>query len=177
MAANNHTHFNESQYIVPGSPGSHVHSTYIYNEPEQICQDVPEISEKYNDINHRHLGLEQTSQTKHFIREPAAEFLGTMILVIFGTGVNCQVALSSNPAISASPRGLLGVTSYALNPARDLGPRLLCWATGYGRQVWTYRYQYWLYAPVLGPIVGAILGAAIYDAFIYTGPDSIFNTP
>jgi len=25
------------------------------------------------------------------IREPAAEFLGTMILIIFGTGVNCQV--------------------------------------------------------------------------------------
>ncbi|CAE6414541.1 unnamed protein product [Rhizoctonia solani] len=66
-------------------------------------------------------------------------------------------------------------TGYALNPARDLGPRLFCWAAGYGRQVWTYRYQYWLYTPFLGPIVGAILGTVIYDALIFTGSESIFN--
>ncbi|CAE6468494.1 unnamed protein product [Rhizoctonia solani] len=68
-------------------------------------------------------------------------------------------------------------TGFALNPARDLGSRLLCWAAGYGRQVWTYRYQYWLYTPVLGPIVGAILGTVIYDGLIFTGSESIFNKP
>ncbi|QRW22594.1 aquaporin, Major intrinsic protein family [Rhizoctonia solani] len=66
-------------------------------------------------------------------------------------------------------------TGYAINPARDLGPRLMCWIAGYGRELWTYRDQYWLHTPIAGPIVGAIVGTAIYDAFIFTGPESIFN--
>jgi len=68
-------------------------------------------------------------------------------------------------------------TAYALNPARDLGPRLMCWMAGYGREVWNYRSQYWLYTPILGPIVGGIIGTIIYDAFIFTGSESIFNKP
>ncbi|KAF8748616.1 MIP aquaporin family [Rhizoctonia solani] len=66
-------------------------------------------------------------------------------------------------------------TGYAINPARDLGPRLMCWIAGYGRELWTYRDQYWLHTPIAGPIVGAIVGTAIYDAFIFTGSESIFN--
>ena len=41
-----------------------------------------------------------------YIREPMAEFFGTMILVIFGCGANCQVALSSSTSVSASPKGV-----------------------------------------------------------------------
>ena len=87
--------------------------------------------------------------------------------------------------------------SYALNPARDLSPRLMCWMAGYGREVWNYRSQYWLYTPIvrsplyltsmhtpnvlillqIGPIVGAIIGTIVYDAFIFTGSESIFNKP
>jgi len=40
------------------------------------------------------------------IREPLAEFLGTMILIIFGCGGNCQVVLSSNTAVASSPKGV-----------------------------------------------------------------------
>jgi hypothetical protein len=40
------------------------------------------------------------------VREPAAEFLGVMILIIFGTGVDCQVVLSTNPGVAASPKGV-----------------------------------------------------------------------
>ena len=43
---------------------------------------------------------------REHIREPAAEFLGTMILVIFGCGGNCQTVLSSNPAVSSRPQGV-----------------------------------------------------------------------
>ncbi|KAG9086874.1 hypothetical protein FRC06_002841 [Ceratobasidium sp. 370] len=68
-------------------------------------------------------------------------------------------------------------TSYVLNPARDLGPRLMCWMAGYGREVWNFRSQYWLYVPILGPIAGAFAGTAIYDALLYTGSESIFNKP
>lgn len=40
------------------------------------------------------------------LREPAAEFTGVMLLIIFGTGVDCQVVLSSNPSVAPSPKGV-----------------------------------------------------------------------
>ena len=43
---------------------------------------------------------------RQMIQEPAAEFLGTAILVGFGNAVNCQVALSTNPKISSVPKGV-----------------------------------------------------------------------
>ncbi|KAI6039535.1 aquaporin-like protein [Pisolithus marmoratus] len=45
-----------------------------------------------------------SSITEH-IREPAVEFFGTMVLVIFGCGGNCQVSLSSNTSVAANPKG------------------------------------------------------------------------
>ncbi|KAG2151318.1 major intrinsic protein superfamily membrane channel protein [Suillus clintonianus] len=260
------------------------------------------------------------SRFRYAIREPAAEFLGTMIFVIFGTGVNCQVFLSMNPNVEAVPRGdflslnfgwaagvalgvwiaggisgghinpavtftlavfrgfpwekvpvyifaqllggfcgagvvyanyfhaidiveggpgirtisgsgdllatyaagfltpflgsailiigilcvtdknngpppqglvplalfivVLGIgaslgmnTSYSLNPARDLGPRFFTAAAGYGSAVFTYRNQYWLWCIVLGPVIGMLCGAFIYDTLVFQGGESIMNKP
>lgn len=40
------------------------------------------------------------------LKEPLAEFFGTMILIIFGNGVDCQVVLSANPNVASSPKGV-----------------------------------------------------------------------
>ncbi|KAF9221599.1 major intrinsic protein superfamily membrane channel protein [Gyrodon lividus] len=267
------------------------------------------------------------SKIREFIREPAAEFLGTMILVIFGCGGDCQVVLSSNPAVASSPKGeylslnfgwaigvamgvwacsgisgghinpavtlalasvrnfpwkkvpyyilaqllggicgagiiyanyyhainlyeggsgirtisgtgglfatyaadymtsvscffaeflgsamliiailsvtdkkngppppglvpvalfftILGIglalgmeTGYAINPARDLGPRILTAMVGYGKAVFDFRNQYWIWCPLLGPILGMQAGAMVYDTLVYTGSESIVNKP
>jgi len=53
-----------------------------------------------------------------------------------------------------------GPTGYAINPARDLGPRLahfLLPISGKGDSNWSYAW-----VPVIGPIVGGILGAWFY---------------
>jgi glycerol uptake facilitator protein len=53
-----------------------------------------------------------------------------------------------------------GPTGYAINPARDLGPRIihaLLPVPGKGSSDWSYA---WI--PVLGPLVGGAIGAAIY---------------
>jgi len=66
-------------------------------------------------------------------------------------------------------------TGFAVNPARDLGPRLLTAMVGYGKQVFTFRNQYWIWCPIMGPILGALFGAFVYDAFLYTGEENILK--
>jgi glycerol uptake facilitator protein len=56
-----------------------------------------------------------------------------------------------------------GMHGYAINPARDLGPRLLTATvgfkkTGFGDAVWL--------VPIIGPLVGGLLGALVYDRVI-----------
>lgn len=54
---------------------------------------------------------------------------------------------------------------YAINPARDLGPRLFTAVAGWGPGVFTAGGGWW-WVPILAPLVGAILGAWLYDALI-----------
>jgi glycerol uptake facilitator protein len=54
---------------------------------------------------------------------------------------------------------------YAINPARDFGPRLLAWFTGWGQVAIPGIHNY-LWVPIVGPFVGGVLGAIVYDIFI-----------
>lgn len=58
-----------------------------------------------------------------------------------------------------------GMHGYAINPARDLGPRLFSVVAGFKNNGLTDGSGIWI-VPVVGPIVGAIVGAFIYDLFI-----------
>lgn len=54
---------------------------------------------------------------------------------------------------------------YAINPARDFGPRLLTSITGWGSEVFTANnYYFWI--PIVGPFIGGPLGAIIYDRLV-----------
>uniref|UniRef100_A0A3Q2QXX2 Aquaporin 10a n=1 Tax=Fundulus heteroclitus TaxID=8078 RepID=A0A3Q2QXX2_FUNHE len=53
----------------------------------------------------------------------------------------------------------------ALNPARDLGPRLLMLTAGWGTEVFTC-YNYWFWVPIVAPITGALAGTSLYLFFI-----------
>jgi len=52
-----------------------------------------------------------------------------------------------------------GPSGYALNPARDLGPRLFGYAVG---TTGLFSTWYWLVAPICGPIIGGIIGVVVY---------------
>jgi glycerol uptake facilitator protein len=57
--------------------------------------------------------------------------------------------------------GLGGPTGYAINPARDLGPRLAHFILpipGKRDSDWSYS---WI--PIAGPILGALIGAGVYS--------------
>lgn len=106
------------------------------------------------------------------IRSPfsnlVTEIIGTFVLVMgllfiganeFTEGLNPLIVGALIVAIGMS---LGGTTGYAINPARDLGPRIahaLLPIPGKGGSDWSYA---WI--PVVGPILGGIYGALFYKA-------------
>ena len=56
-------------------------------------------------------------------------------------------------------------SGYAINPARDLGPRLFTLLFGWGPAVFTAGSNWW-WVPIVGPCIGAVLGGFVYDLFI-----------
>lgn len=98
------------------------------------------------------------------------EALGTAVLVItvMAIGPN-KVAAGFGPIIvgfvvMAVGFSLGATTGYAINPARDLGPRImhaLLPIPNKGDSDWSYA---WI--PVLGPILGGIAGALIYQVIL-----------
>jgi glycerol uptake facilitator protein len=99
-----------------------------------------------------------------------SEFLGTFVL-LFGLsalGVNefsqGLKPLAVGGLITAICLSLGGTTGWAINPARDLGPRIahaLLPIPGKGGSDWGYA---WI--PVVAPILGGICGALAYRAFL-----------
>ncbi len=97
-----------------------------------------------------------------------SEVLGTFILILGGLfmikGANSLGPLDALPAgllVLAIGLSLGGVTGYAINPTRDLGPRImhsLLPIKGKGSSHWDYSW-----VPIVGPIVGAVLAALLYQ--------------
>ncbi|MFZ9146711.1 MAG: MIP/aquaporin family protein [Sediminibacterium sp.] len=98
----------------------------------------------------------------------------TLATLVFILGVLfIQPAESKLGALSALPVALLvggigfgmgGPTGWAINPARDLGPRIMHFLLpmkGKGGSDWAYAP-----IPVFGPIVGGILAGIIYTQFL-----------
>jgi glycerol uptake facilitator protein len=55
---------------------------------------------------------------------------------------------------------------YAINPARDLGPRLAQYLTGY-ENAWRDQYGHlYFWVPILGPLIGGPIGAFLYQLLI-----------
>jgi len=109
------------------------------------------------------------------IRNPVSnmitEIIGTFVLV-FGILAFFATAGTTNTALGGLIVGLLvlaiglslgGPTGYAINPARDLGPRIMhaiLPIAGKGPSDWGYA---WI--PVLGPLIGGALGAVGFELF------------
>ena len=56
--------------------------------------------------------------------------------------------------------------AWAINPARDFGPRLFCFVTGWGSSALPSPDNYW-WIPIVGPLLGAIIGGAAYQLLIH----------
>ncbi|HXZ98724.1 MAG TPA: MIP/aquaporin family protein [Candidatus Binatia bacterium] len=64
-------------------------------------------------------------------------------------------------------------SGYAINPARDFGPRMFAWVAGWGQVAFPgtdttapFSFSNYFWIPIIGPLFGGICGALAYDFFI-----------
>lgn len=113
---------------------------------------------------------------RHPLSNLTSEIIGTFILLLgllaiganeFTEGLNPLIVGALIVAIGVS---LGGTTGYAINPARDLGPRIAHFflpIPGKGKSDWSYA---WI--PVVGPLLGGTFGALFYQQ-VFEGVTSI----
>ena len=105
------------------------------------------------------------------------QVVGTALLVLVILGI-------TDSRNSPAPNGLVPVvvgllvmvigasfgfnSGYAINPARDFGPRLFTFVAGWGGDVFRAGNGWW-WVPIVAPCVGGALGGWIYDAFVGNG--------
>ncbi|KAH7712522.1 Protein AQP-3 [Aphelenchoides avenae] len=109
-------------------------------------------------------------------------WVGGMIDQVLTTAIMCINALAISDERNHIPPffqpPLLGLSLWfivsawsancgaALNPTRDLGPRLFTLCAGYGWDVFSYDGYTYFWVPIIGPMLGAVLGAFVYQFFI-----------
>jgi glycerol uptake facilitator protein len=104
---------------------------------------------------------------QNFIVETLATLvflLGIFFIKPASTDLGALSALPVALLVGGIGFGLGGPTGWAINPARDLGPRIMHFVLpikGKGSSDWAYAA-----VPVIGPIVGGILAAIIYVQFL-----------
>jgi glycerol uptake facilitator protein len=107
------------------------------------------------------------------------QIVGTAFLVMFVVAVidlrNMGVRANLGPFVIGLAVAAIGMSyganaGYAINPARDFGPRLFTWVAGWqslalpGTLPGSFRDYWWI--PIVGPLVGGVVGVLVYDLFI-----------
>ena len=146
-----------SAYIVAQLIGAIIGAVIVWLAYKQHFDEAPEPAAK--------LGVFSTGPAiRSYAWNLVTEIIGTFVLVFVVIGFGRNGDGSGLAALGALPVALLvvgigvslgGPTGYAINPARDLGPRIahaLLPIKGKGSSDWSYSW-----VPVVGPIVGGLL--------------------
>jgi glycerol uptake facilitator protein len=104
------------------------------------------------------------------------QIIGTAIL-LFIVAALVDARNKSAPAANMAPFviGLLVVgigmawgtdAGYAINPARDFGPRLASFFTGYSTAFYDQYGDLYFWVPIVGPLVGGVIGLGLYKLLV-----------
>ncbi|XP_072517628.1 aquaporin-7 [Salminus brasiliensis] len=102
------------------------------------------------------------------------QVLGTAMLLLCVTALadqrNQPAPSGGEPVAVGALVLLIGISmgsnsGYAINPTRDLGPRIFTALAGWGLEVFRAGNSWW-WVPVLAPLVGGVTGALIYKALV-----------
>jgi glycerol uptake facilitator protein len=110
------------------------------------------------------------------------EIVGTALLLILvlaiTDGRNLSPGSNLGPLIIGFAVFAIGTsfganTGYAINPARDFGPRLFAFLFGWGKVALpgtyssgTFHFTDYFWIPIVAPLIGGVIGALLYDWFI-----------
>jgi glycerol uptake facilitator protein len=107
-------------------------------------------------------GPEIRSYTWNFVTEVIATFMLVFVILSFGNSPVDLGPLAAALLVVGIGASLGGPTGYAINPARDFGPRIAHFVLpipGKGSSDWAYSW-----VPVVGPLVGGALGGLVAAA-------------
>ena len=110
------------------------------------------------------------------------QIVGTAFLLILvlaiTDGRNLAPAGNMGPWLVGAAVGAIGMSygpnaGYAINPARDFGPRFVAWLFGWGKVAFpgtysagAFHFSNYFWIPIVGPLVGGVVGVLLYDFFI-----------
>ncbi|WP_157151405.1 MIP/aquaporin family protein [Brachyspira sp. SAP_772] len=105
-----------------------------------------------------------------FIDQVVGTFLLVFLILATGDANNTPAGANLGPIIVGLIIVAIGMSfgfmhGYAINPARDLAPRLFAVLVGFKNNGLTDGSNVWI-VPIIGPIVGGIFGAIVYDVTI-----------
>ena len=99
------------------------------------------------------------------------QVIGTALLLLLIFAITDEYNSPPGPGLAPLMIGLVvvaigisfgGMHGYAINPARDFGPRLFTAVAGFANNGLTNGdLVFWV--PIVGPLIGGVLGAGIYD--------------
>lgn len=109
------------------------------------------------------------------------QIIGTALLLLCIVAVvdakNTMVKANLGPIVIGFAVAAIGMSfganaGYAINPARDFGPRLLAWFAGFGDLALPGTvhgpggFSGYMWVPIVGPLIGGVIGVVVYDLFI-----------
>jgi MIP family channel proteins len=114
--------------------------------------------------------------------QPWLSTLGGLVDQIVGTALLVLVVFALSDSRNLTPQSNLGPlivgllvmvigmayglnAGYAINPARDFGPRLFTAVAGWGGEVFDAGNGWW-WVPIVGPLLGGVAGGFVYDALV-----------
>lgn len=156
------TVYNALFYIVAQMIGAIVGALFVYLSYKKHFDETEDESSKLACFS---TGPAIRNRKWNIITEILATFmLAGMVIVVTSN----QVAVPSYlvPIIIGLLVMVLGVslggsTGFAMNPARDLGPRITHSLLRLGNSDWKYAI-----VPVIGPVIGGILGAVVFTLYL-----------
>jgi glycerol uptake facilitator protein len=103
------------------------------------------------------------------------QIIGTAVLVMLIFAITDARNMSPGANMAPFIIGLVVVgigmaigaaAGYAINPARDLGPRLAAWVSGWSNAFNDQRGDFYAWVPIVGPFIGGPLGGWVYDFLV-----------